>query len=122
MAAHALQRAGFRVLTAADGAAGVELFRAHEHEIRCVLLDLTMPRMDGFDVHRRLRQIDPEVPVVLCSGYPEPEAVERFASFDLSGFLEKPYTPKTLSHAIRDALAQRAGTARVAAGEREARP
>ena len=91
-----LERAGLRVQTAEDGMAAVELLQRHLGEIECVLLDLTMPGMDGVETHDQLRRVDPELPVILCSGYPERSAVERFAGRGLAGFLEKPYTPERL--------------------------
>lgn len=99
-----LERAGFRVLTASDGEEGVSLFERHADEIACVVLDLTMPRLDGGETHRRLRALRPGVPVVLCSGYPEREAIERFTGLGLSGFLKKPYTPEELVDRVRVAL------------------
>jgi PAS domain S-box-containing protein len=64
-----LEGAGFEVIGARDGVEAVEVFRAHAARISAVLLDLTMPRKDGFETLKDLRSIAPEVPVVLVSGY-----------------------------------------------------
>jgi CheY-like chemotaxis protein len=62
-----LERAGYRVLTAADGASGLELFAAHP--VDAVVLDYAMPGMHGGQVARKMRQIKPEVPILLLSAY-----------------------------------------------------
>jgi len=60
---------GFTVLTAKDGLEAVEVFRQHQAEIRCVLTDLAMPRLDGWGLLSALHQIAPNLPVILASGY-----------------------------------------------------
>jgi PAS domain S-box-containing protein len=103
-AAQALERTGFTVLTAADGQEAVAVFREHAETIRAVLLDLTMPNMDGAATARALRQIRPDVLVVLSSGYTEEEATRQFTARELVGFLQKPYALKDLVRTIRTAL------------------
>ena len=99
-----LERAGFKVLTASDGVEGVAVFREHQTEVRAVVLDVTMPRMGGEETFRQLRQLRPEVKVLLSSGYSEQEATSRFAGKGLAGFLEKPFKPQDLIERIRDML------------------
>ena len=72
-----IERAGFSVLTAGGGREAIRLFREHRHEVRCVLLDLTMPDLDGAETFRELRRIRPDVRVVLSSGYGEEAATGR---------------------------------------------
>ena len=103
-AAQALEHAGFPVLTAADGREAVAVFRQHAEAVRAVLLDLTMPNMDGAATARELRQIRPDVRIVLTSGYTAEEATRQFTDRDLVGFLQKPYGLKNLIAAVRDAL------------------
>ena len=105
VAAMSLESVGLDTLTAGDGEQGVETFRRHAPEIVCVLLDLTMPRLDGLETHRMLRELSADVPVILCSGYPERETIERFAELGLTDFLQKPYRPRELIACIRQALA-----------------
>jgi CheY-like chemotaxis protein len=62
-----LERAGYEVLTASDGHAGLEIFRAHD--IDAVVLDYSMPGMSGGDVARAMRQLKPDVPILLLSAY-----------------------------------------------------
>jgi CheY-like chemotaxis protein len=104
VAKRALERVGYQVLTAADGVLGLEVFSAHKDEIRAVLLDVTMPRMGGEETFRRLRQVAPDVCVLLSSGYSEQEATSVFAGKGLAGFLEKPFTTKTLLDKLRGVL------------------
>ncbi len=87
----ALKQLGFSVITAADGFEAVERFRAHRDEIRCVLLDLKMPRMDGEEALPELQRIRADVPVILSSGYSEQDCARQLAGSGLVGFLPKPY-------------------------------
>jgi len=95
-----LERLGYDVLVAEDGVVAVEQFRAHRGRISCVLLDLSMPRMDGAQALRELRVLAPELPVVISSGFSETQLEERFRGERLSGFIQKPY----LLDALRDVL------------------
>lgn len=99
-----LERQGFKVLTAADGYEGVQAFREHAEEIDCVLLDLTMPNMDGELCFAELRRIRSDVKVILSSGYSEQEATQRFIGKDLAGFIQKPYQPGALNARIHEVL------------------
>lgn len=105
--ARMLRRAGFSVLTAEDGHQALDLFRAHIDDIDCVLLDLTMPHMDGEETFAELRGLRSDVSVILSSGYNEQDVVERFAGPDLAGFIQKPYRSSALIAKIRNVLAAR---------------
>jgi CheY-like chemotaxis protein len=104
VATRALENAGFTVLTAANGKEAVAAFREHAKSVRAVLLDLTMPQMDGAATMIQLRQIQPDVRVVLSSGYTEEDATRRFSDRDLVSFLQKPYALSDLIAAVRTAL------------------
>jgi CheY-like chemotaxis protein len=99
-----LEEAGFRVLTSADGLQAVDTLRRHGEEIALALLDLTMPRLDGEEALRRMREIRPDLRVVLSSGYSEQDAVGRFGDVELLGFVQKPYSCSTLLEVVRRAL------------------
>ena len=99
-----LKRKGFEVLEASDGYEGLEVFKKNADEIRCVLLDLAMPNMDGDEAHKEIRKLRPQVPTILCSGYPEQDAVSRFSDLNPSGFIEKPYSPEVLVARVRESL------------------
>jgi DNA-binding NtrC family response regulator len=98
---------GFSVLTAADGEEGVAVFRQRFGEISAVLMDMTMPRMDGRAAFREMQGIAPEVPVILCSGYSEQETIDRFSSDTAVGFLKKPYRANVLVQAVHEAIRRR---------------
>ncbi|MFA4947675.1 MAG: PAS domain S-box protein [Candidatus Krumholzibacteriia bacterium] len=102
-----LEHLGFSVLIATNGAEALEIFRAHLGTISCVILDLTMPRMDGIETLAALRGISGDVKVMLSSGYSEHEISKRFAGKGLSGFIEKPYRISELGDKLRDVLEAR---------------
>jgi PAS domain S-box-containing protein len=104
VARQALEQAGFAVITAPDGAAGVDSFRQHAEEIRVVLLDMTMPGLSAEECFRILRGINDGVRIVLSSGYDETETTSRFAGYELGGFVQKPYRAAELVAKIREAL------------------
>jgi len=95
-----LEDLGFTTLTAADGIEGVETYHQHQDNIVFVLLDMTMPKMNGEACFQRLRQLNPDVRVILSSGYNEQEATSFFAGKGLAGFIQKPYTPQQLTEII----------------------
>jgi two-component system cell cycle sensor histidine kinase/response regulator CckA len=95
---------GFSVLTAPDGREALKVFREHPDDIVCVLLDLTMPHMDGVQAFRSMRRLYPEVKVILCSGYNEQDATERFAGKGLAGFIQKPYDMAVLREKLMEVL------------------
>jgi len=99
-----LESFGFTVLTAQDGEVGVQVFREYQDEISAVLLDMTMPKMDGEECYRALRTIDPDVTVILSSGYNQQDATNRFAGKGLAGFIQKPYLPNALRDMVFKAL------------------
>jgi CheY-like chemotaxis protein len=95
---------GFTVLTAADGEQAVEMVRRHGAEIRAIILDLTMPKLDGAGAFERILLIEPDAKVILSSGYDEAEATGRLAKERLAGFIRKPYHLELLRSALGQAL------------------
>ena len=104
VAAAMLKRLGFSVLEAKDGVEAVEVFRQQQHEIRCVLCDLTMPRMDGWETLAALRKLAPGIPVILTSGYDQARVMAGDHPEWPQVFLGKPYQSTGLRDAIRQAL------------------
>jgi CheY-like chemotaxis protein len=104
MTTRMLSALGFDVLTAADGAEAVALFGTRSGEIRAILLDLTMPRMDGHEAFLALRRLRADVPIILCSGYDVRECAERFSELAVNGFLQKPYRLEELKGVLRKVL------------------
>ena len=105
LAKRMIEEAGFSVLTANDGEEAVRLYREHQNEIACVLLDLTMPKMNGEETFRAILQISSDVRVILSSGYSEESATGRFSGMGLAGFIQKPYQLDTMIATLREAVA-----------------
>ncbi|MHC4718760.1 MAG: ATP-binding protein [Planctomycetota bacterium] len=99
-----LERLGFTVLTAADGSEGLDVFRQHADRISAVLLDMTMPGLSGEEAFREMHEIRQDVPVLVCSGYSEDDAMSRFKGRGPAGFIQKPFELKTLIGRLRGAL------------------
>jgi signal transduction histidine kinase/CheY-like chemotaxis protein len=99
-----LRRLGFETLAAADGEQALLLFRRCAGDIRLVLLDLTMPHKDGVATYHELKQLRPDVRVILCSGYSERETARRFQDEGLNYFLQKPYKLRQLRSMIEHIL------------------
>jgi CheY-like chemotaxis protein len=101
-----LRRKGFSVIEAEDGAAAIEHFRANRLEIGVVLLDLTLPGLPGREVFMELRQIQPDVKVILTTAYSREVAMGSFEEEPaVSGFIRKPYRLDDLMQLLREALA-----------------
>ena len=96
-----LERSGLTVLTAEDGRRAVDVFTEHVDEVHAVLLDLSMPGMDGAEVLQYMTGLAPEVRVVLCSGYNEQDVNARLDGLKPAGFLRKPYHPSELLERLR---------------------
>ncbi len=103
-ARNTLQRYGYQTIEAKDGREAVELFRQISGQVALVLLDLTMPYMNGEEVLRELKVIRPSVRVLLSSGFNEVEAVRRFTGKGLAGFLQKPYSSTALAQKVKSIL------------------
>jgi CheY-like chemotaxis protein len=100
---------GYRVLTAEDGPAAIEIFSALWREVRIVLTDVMMPEMDGLKLARALRQIDANVRVIASSGLDPAAAPAELAAGFIVEFLNKPYDQHTLCAAIRRQLKEPTG-------------
>ena len=100
-----LQHLGWTVLEAPDGPRALEIFRERGHEIACVLVDLSMPHMDGIEVFRKIRAMRPDVKVLLSSGYAkESGASARSLDEGVDGFIQKPYSAKHLRSELERVL------------------
>jgi CheY-like chemotaxis protein len=99
-----LQRAGYRVVEASDGQEAIDIFEEQVKEIDCVLLDLSMPKLDGEQVFTRMREIRSDIRVVLSSGFAEQEVMERFGEGALAGIVHKPARKNLLLSKIAEAL------------------
>jgi signal transduction histidine kinase len=94
---------GLTVLTAVDGRDAVEVFTKHADAISLILLDLSMPNMDGMTAFKELTRIKPGAKVLLCSGFDEQDSLQHFSGEELAGFIQKPYSLKNLREALAKA-------------------
>ncbi len=106
----ALESYGYSVLVANNGRTAVEVYEDHRDEIDLVLLDMSMPGMSGEETFRALREIRPDVSVLLTTGYAPDEAARKFTETDLAGFLRKPYDTDTLAAKVKRLIAPEADT------------
>jgi len=95
-----LERLGFQVLIANDGHEAIKAFEDAGGEVTCVLLDLTMPNMDGEACYRELKRIKKDIKVILMSGYNRQEMITRFVGKGLVGVLQKPFRMKQLAELL----------------------
>lgn len=96
-----LRSIGLEVLAVGSGREAIREFASRADEIKLVLLDVTMPDLNGEQVLRELRQIRPNLPVILASGYSEQEMRGRFTAEDMASFLQKPYAFELLHERVR---------------------
>ncbi len=106
-----LEAEGFAVVTATEGREAIEILSSGSEEIECVILDLTMPQMDGRETFEELRRIQKDVRVILSSGYDEQDITARFPGDRPEGFLKKPYDSEQLVAKLREVLRPPAPTA-----------
>ncbi|MBK8256172.1 MAG: PAS domain S-box protein [Polyangiaceae bacterium] len=103
-ATRALERYGYRTLTAANGAEAVSVYAQHRSDVAVVLTDMTMPVMDGSATIAALKVMDPSVKIIASSGLDAHGNVAKAAASGTVDFVAKPYTAETLITAIRKAL------------------
>ena len=93
-----LQKLGCNVLTASKGQEAIEIFK--KNEVDFVVLDMQMPGMSGYEVYHQLKEIQPQVKILLASGYTEYQSEKRLKSIGFDGYLQKPFTLKRLYEKI----------------------
>lgn len=99
-----LERLGWQVLKARNGVEAVQQVRDRGPELSLILLDLAMPEMDGVEAFSRIHAMQPELPVILSSGYNHQDATSHFAGRGLAGFIQKPYDLNGLAAAVEAAM------------------
>lgn len=100
-----IEQEGHRVLSAADGFAALALLADRQTSIDLLITDVSMPRLTGPELVRRMHQERPDMPVLFLSGYPKAEALDRHLDWNRVGFLGKPFTHTELLAAVRKQLA-----------------
>lgn len=99
-----LKKAGFEVLEAASGDEGAEMFCRHAASLNAVILDLNMPGLDGFEVYEVIREVRPDMRVIVWSGVDEAAAREKLAKFGTPVILEKPTSARELAVTLKRVL------------------
>lgn len=99
-----LSREGFKVILATDGSEALGVYEQNKDTIKCVILDLVMPKMDGMQAYRHLRKTSPGLGIILTTGYGEEEIRRRFGTLKLQGFLRKPFTAASLIAMVSEAI------------------
>ena len=99
-----LVRLGYEVILASDGPQALEIIAEKRSSIDVVMLDLVMPTMDGARVFELLKEIDPNIKVVMTSGYHQQEIATRFAGKGIDGFIQKPYVVADLDEVLGKVL------------------
>ncbi len=99
-----LELRGFRVILAEDGKVALKLYRKYMSEITLVLLDMTMPKLNGEETFKALKKINSNIKVILSSGFSASETMGRFKKGDVSGYLQKPYHLQKLQEKIIEVL------------------
>ncbi len=99
-----LERNGYTVVLAEDGAEGVEKYRENGNAVDLVILDIAMPRMNGNEAYGALMEINPKLKVLVSSGYSEEDRVMDLIGRGANGFLRKPYESETVLAAVREVL------------------
>jgi CheY-like chemotaxis protein len=99
-----LKAMGYQVITAHDGKEATEVYRKHQESIDLVVLDIVMPVMGGSEVFDRLKKINPDIKVLLSSGYSIDGEATKILERGASGFIQKPFNIKQLSQSIYEIL------------------
>jgi DNA-binding NtrC family response regulator len=104
-----LELEGIAAVVAPDGRTGIDLYRQRQAEIGLILLDLSMPGLNGEETFRELRQTNAHAQVLLSSGYSRDEVAARFAGQNAVGFIQKPYDVEQLLREVKRYLAPPVG-------------
>lgn len=99
-----LEENGYKVFTAFDGNEALAVYKLHKHEINLVLTDMGLPRLSGTEEFIRLREITPELKVILASGYLDAELKTEMLNAGARAFIQKPYVPADILRIIREVL------------------
>lgn len=98
------EQLGYKVLTARSGKEAIEIYEENKQQIDIVLLDMVMPDMSGGDTYDRLKEINPDIKVLLASGYSMNGAATEILDRGCNGFIQKPAKTRELSQKLREIL------------------
>ncbi|MEK9135550.1 MAG: ATP-binding protein, partial [Bacteroidota bacterium] len=95
---------GYTVITASNGVEGIQMFVQHRDEIDVIITDLGLPRLSGYDMFMRIRELDPTARVILASGYLDAELKRSLLDAGARRFIAKPFSPMIVAKALREVL------------------
>ena len=98
------QPEGYTVMEAADGIEGIEKFKINKDQIDLIILDLSMPNLSGTEAVKKLKEIDHDVKILICSGYAHQQQFDELKEFNIGGYCPKPFTPQDILTKIRNIL------------------
>ncbi len=99
-----LKKLGYQVLTAKDGEEAIEIYANNKNEVDLIILDIVMPKIDGGDTLDKLQELNPQVKVLLSSGYSIKGRVSELLKRGGCDFIQKPFTLNVISKKIREVL------------------
>jgi DNA-binding NtrC family response regulator len=99
-----LEDAGFRVLLAKDGIEAIDVYSRNQSEVDLVLCDMALPKLGGWTVYLALKERNPQVKMILTSGYLDPKVKSDMVKGGVRDFIPKPYVPETIVKSVRQAL------------------
>ena len=95
---------GFTVLEAVNGKEALEIYKKSAAEITLVVTDMGMPVMDGGQLFNELKKLNPELPIIVSSGYGDVEVIARIGSDNIAGLISKPYNPDQLREVLKSVV------------------
>ncbi len=107
IATELLQKLGFTVLCAANGKEALELYQQNAAEITLVMTDMGMPVMNGYELFYKLKQLDPQLPIIISSGFGDGEIDSKIPREEIAGMINKPYNFEHLREVLRKASRSR---------------
>ncbi len=99
-----LRAKGYTLLIAEDGEEGVKQYLQHQHEIHLVLSDFGLPKLNGFDAFKRMKNINPDIKFMIASGYTEPESKSAMLMAGIKDIIKKPFSMDQMLRSIRNTL------------------
>ena len=99
-----LEENGYQVMAAKDGQEGVDIYLEHHDKIACILSDMGLPRLGGWEMFLKMKQVNPAIKAILASGYCEPKILSEMAREGVKDFIPKPYIADAVLKRIREVI------------------
>jgi len=99
-----LEEKGYTILMARDGEEAIDMYGKHKNEIAVIIMDMGLPKLGGWEVLRRVRQIDPGARVILASAYVDKELKAEMITSGAKDYVQKPYDAEQIARKIREMI------------------